>query len=94
MRDTRLIFVERLPGAGKTTTASWLASRLRSECLRVTLFLEHQPEHPLNVGGTLHPSGEITGEAFFLRYTALRFVRLQVLTVEALVQEFYDFYGL
>jgi hypothetical protein len=74
MRDTKLIFVERLPGSGKTTTASWLASRLRAERLLVHLFLEHQPEHSLNVSGTLHPSGEATGEAFFQRYTPPRFV--------------------
>jgi hypothetical protein len=75
MRDTKLIFVEGLPGSGKTTTASWLASRLQSERLLVNLLLEHQPEHPLNVGGTLHPSGETTGEAFFQRYTAVSFVQ-------------------
>jgi hypothetical protein len=75
MRDTRLIFVEGLPGSGKTTTASWLASRLRSECLMVNLFLERQPEHPLNVGGPLHPSGSTTGAAFFQRYTPASFVQ-------------------
>lgn len=74
MRDTKLIFVEGLPGSGKTTTASWLAARLQSERLLVNLFLEHQPEHPLNVGGPLHPSGSTTGEAFFHRYTAASFV--------------------
>src|SRR5262249_19963330 len=75
MRPTKLIFVEGLPGSGKTTTASWLASRLQSERLLVNLFLEHQPEHPLNVGGTLHPSGDTTGEAFFQRYTPASFVQ-------------------
>jgi hypothetical protein len=74
MRDTTLIVVEGLPGSGKTTTAAWLASRLHAERLRVTLVLEHQPEPPLNVGGTLHPSGETTGEAFFQRYTPVSFV--------------------
>jgi hypothetical protein len=72
MRESKLIFVEGLPGSGKTTTAAWLASRLRSERVMVNLFLEHQPEHPLNVGGTLHPSGETSGEAFFQRYTTAR----------------------
>src|SRR5262245_6216897 len=74
MRDTKLIFIEGLPGSGKTTTASWLTSRLHAERLRVNLVLEHQPEHPLNVGGTLHPSGSTTGEAFFHRYTPASFV--------------------
>jgi hypothetical protein len=75
MRDTKLIFVEGLPGSGKTTTVSWPASRLQSERLIVNLFLEHQPEHPLNVGGHLHPTGYTTGEAFFRRYTSASFVQ-------------------
>jgi hypothetical protein len=86
MRDTKLIFVEGLPGSGKTTTASWLASRLRSERLMVNLFLEHQPEHPLNVGGTLHPSGDTTGEAFFLRYTSASFVQESLQRWQAFVR--------
>jgi hypothetical protein len=86
MRDTKLIFVEGLPGSGKTTTASWLASRLQSERLMVNLFLEHQPEHPLNVGGNLHPSGYTTGEAFFLRYTSASFVQESLQRWQAFVR--------
>jgi hypothetical protein len=74
MRETKLIFAERLPGSAKTTTASWLPSRLQAERRMVNLYLEHQPEHPLNVGGNLHPSGYTTGEAFFQRYTCASFV--------------------
>jgi hypothetical protein len=86
MRDTKLIFVEGLPGSGKTTTASWLASRLQAERLLVNLFLEHQPEHPLNVGGTLHPSGDITGEVFFQRYTSVSFVHESLQRWQAFVR--------
>ena len=43
MRDTQLIMVEGLPGLGKTTTASWLAVRLRAEHLPVRLCLVLQP---------------------------------------------------
>ena len=86
MRDTKLIFVEGLPGSGKTTTASWLASRLPSERLMVNLFLEHQLEHPLNVGGNLHPSGYTTGEAFFLRYTSASFVQESLQRWQAFVR--------
>jgi hypothetical protein len=86
MRDTKLIFVEGLPGSGKTTTASWLASRLQSERLMVSLLLEHQPEHPLNVGGHLHPSGYTTGEAFFLRYTSASFVQESLQRWQAFVR--------
>jgi hypothetical protein len=86
MRETKLIFVEGLPGSGKTTTASWLASRLQSERLMVNLFLEHQPGHPLNVGGHLHPSGSTTGEAFFLRYTSASFVQESLQRWQAFVR--------
>jgi hypothetical protein len=86
MRETQLIFVEGLPGSGKTTTASWLASRLPSERLMVNLLLEHQPEHPLNVGGHLHPSGYTTGEAFFLRYTSASFVQESLQRWQAFVR--------
>ena len=87
MHDTKLIFVEGLPGSGKTTTASWLASRLHAERLLVRLFLEHQPEHPLNVGGTLHPSGETTGEAFFHRYAPESFVDESLQRWQAFVRD-------
>jgi hypothetical protein len=86
MRESKLIFVEGLPGSGKTTTAAWLASRLRSERVMVNLFLEHQPEHPLNVGGTLHPSGETSGEAFFQRYTPESFVHESLQRWQAFVR--------
>ena len=74
MRDTRLIFVEGLPGLGKTTTASWLASRLHSEHLDICLYLEHQSSHPLNVGGDSFPAGDVLGEPFFQQYTPQSFV--------------------
>jgi hypothetical protein len=75
MRDTQLIFVEGLPGLGKTTTASWLASRLRAERLPVSLYLESQGGHPINVGGDLHPAGDVTGERFFQRYAPASFIQ-------------------
>ena len=71
MRNIRLIFVEGLPGLGKTTTASWLASRLPSQRLVVNLFEEHQLGHPLNVGGDLHPAG------IFLARPSFSAIRLQ-----------------
>jgi hypothetical protein len=52
----------------------------------VNLFLEHQPEHPLNVGGMLHPSGETSGEAFFQRYTPGSFVHESLQRWQAFVR--------
>ena len=65
MLNTKLIFVEGLPGLGKTTTSVWLARRLHALGVPVNLLEEAQPNHPLNVGGALHPAGDTPGEAFF-----------------------------
>jgi hypothetical protein len=74
MRDTRLILIEGLPGSGKSTAARVLAGRLNARGLTARALLETQPDHPLHVGGALHPSGATTGEALFARYTAESFV--------------------
>ncbi|MCL4544720.1 MAG: hypothetical protein M1118_09020 [Chloroflexi bacterium] len=70
MRDTKLILIEGLPGSGKTTTAGVLAATLAQRGLAVSCFLEAQPDHPLNVGGSLHPAGRTTGAQLFASYTA------------------------
>jgi hypothetical protein len=87
MRDTQLIFVEGLPGLGKTTTASWLAARLHSEHLPVNLYLEAQPEHPINVGGDLHPAGDVTGETYFQRYRPASFIQESLQRWQAFVND-------
>jgi hypothetical protein len=71
MRETKLIFVEGLPGSGRTTTAAWRAARVPAERLLVNPLLEH----PRNVGGTLHRSGATTGAAFFHCDTPASFVQ-------------------
>lgn len=75
MRSTKLIFVEGLPGLGKTTAASWIAGRLASEGMKVNLCLETQPGHPLNVGGDLHPAGDTSGVALFHSYTPSKYIQ-------------------
>jgi DNA polymerase III delta prime subunit len=74
MLDSKLILIDGLPGLGKSTTASAFARRLKSEHFTVSLLLETQPGHPLNVGGDLHPAGFTTGEALFKQYTPESFV--------------------
>ncbi|MBI3973016.1 MAG: hypothetical protein HY332_17195 [Chloroflexi bacterium] len=74
MRDTRLILIEGLPGSGKTTAAKALAARLAQHGIAARSHLEVQDEHPLHVGGALHPSGSTTGAALFARYTVETFV--------------------
>ena len=69
MLDTKLIFIEGLPGLGKTTTSVWLAKRLILRGFRVNFLEESQPQHPLNVGGDLHPACSTPGEVLFQRYT-------------------------
>ncbi|MCU0501809.1 MAG: hypothetical protein MUC51_08595 [Anaerolineae bacterium] len=87
MHDTRLIFVEGLPGLGKTTTASWLATRLRAEHLPVRLYLESQPGHPINVGGDLHPAGDVTGETYFQQYRPASFIQESLERWQAFVDD-------
>ena len=79
--------VEGLPGLGKTTTASWLAARFRAELLPVRLYLESQPEHPINVGGDLHPAGDVTGETYFQRYRPASFIQESLLRWQAFVDD-------
>ncbi len=74
MRDTKLILLDGLPGSGKSTTAEYLAARIRQCGSAVRLLMEVQEDHPLNVGGPLHPAGETTGEALFARYTTESYV--------------------
>jgi thymidylate kinase len=74
MRDTRLIFVEGLPGAGKSTTGEYLAASAQKVGIGVRYLPEAQPGHPLNVGGPLHPAGLTTGDELFRRYTVETYV--------------------
>jgi adenylate kinase family enzyme len=74
MVNSKLILIDGLPGLGKSTTASAFAARMKAENLTVNLLLETQPDHPLNVGGDLHPAGFTTGEELFKRYTPQAFV--------------------
>jgi thymidylate kinase len=69
MRDTHLIFVEGLPGSGKSTTARYIADRLQQAHMSTQLLAEVEPDHPLNVGGALHPAGDTTGADLFAQYT-------------------------
>jgi len=69
MLDTKLVLVEGLPGSGKTTTARWLVGALAERGARAQLLREDEPDHPLKVGGPLHPGGATTGADLFARYT-------------------------
>ena len=73
MRSTKLVLVEGFPGSGKSTTADYLAACLRKAGLVARCYFEVQPDHPLHVGGPLHPSGKTTGEEFFSRYSVESF---------------------
>jgi hypothetical protein len=74
VRDTQLVLVEGLPGSGKTTTARWLVGTLAERGARAQLLREDAPDHPLKVGGPLHPGGVTPGAALFARYTVEGYV--------------------
>ena len=74
MTNFRLIFVDGLPGSGKSATSGWLASSLKSKNLHPQLFQEVQPAHPTNVGGEIFPAGEMPGALFFERYNSEIFI--------------------
>jgi hypothetical protein len=68
MRPTRLIFIEGLPGSGKSTTGRNLTAWLVRAGVAAHYFPEVEHDHPLNVGGELHPAGMTLGAALFARY--------------------------
>src|SRR5262245_20350008 len=74
MRETRMIFVDGLPGSGKSTTAAHVAGELEQLGIPCRLLREREADHPLNVGGDLHPSGRTTGARMFAEYTVGSFV--------------------
>jgi len=75
MVGTRMVFVDGLPGSGKSTTAEYVARELEKRGISCRLLRERETDHPLNVGGNLHPSGSTTGARMFAAYTVGSFVR-------------------
>lgn len=57
---TRLILIEGIPGSGKTSTASWLAERLRARGLRVAWVREEAADHPV-IGRDTRRTGKHPG---------------------------------
>jgi len=74
MRETRMIMVDGLPGSGKSTIAEYVTRELEQRGIPCRLLREREPDHPLNVGGELHPSGRTTGVRMFAAYTVGSFV--------------------
>ncbi len=70
MRDTRLIFVEGIMGAGKSTTAAFLTDQLQRNG-RSARFMLEGPSHPLRVATDLpHPNAawrDVTVDDFIER---------------------------
>ena len=87
MFATRLIFVEGLPGSGKSTTAEHVASELRRHDVVHRLFRETEPSHPLNVGAELHPSGSTSGAQMFATYRITSFIEESAARWDAFVAE-------
>ena len=87
MLDTRVIFVDGLPGSGKSTTAEYVAGALEQRGIPCRLLRERETDHPLNVGGDLHPSGSTTGARMFAAYTVRSFIEESLARWSAFVAE-------
>jgi hypothetical protein len=87
MLGTRLIFVDGLPGSGKSRTTQYVARELEQRGIPCRLFREREPDHPLNVGGDLHPSGSTTGARLFAAYTVDAFAKESLARWNAFVAE-------
>jgi hypothetical protein len=74
MLGTRVVFVDGLPGSGKSMTAEYIATELEQRGIPCRLLRERETNHPLNVGGDLHPSGSTTGARMFAEYSVGSFV--------------------
>jgi len=72
--EPRLIFVEGLPGAGKTTASKYVVDQLRRSGCAAEWLAESQTDHPLNVGGALHPAGNTTRDELFRTYTVEAYI--------------------
>jgi hypothetical protein len=69
-----VIFVDGLPGSGKSTTAELIAEELARRGIPGRLLREREVDHPLNVGDDFHPSGSTTGARMFATYSVGSFV--------------------
>jgi len=87
LRESKLIFVEGLPGLGKSTTASAISMRLKAAHFSVSLWLETETDNPLNVSGDLLPTGFTPGEAFFKHYEPNNFAQESLNRWEEFVQK-------
>jgi hypothetical protein len=87
MLGSRIIFVGGLPGSAKSTTADYVASQLEQRGIPCHLLCEREIDHPLNVGGDLHPSGSTTGARMFAEYSVRSFVEESLARGSAFVTE-------
>jgi hypothetical protein len=68
-------------------TAQYLTSELEQRGIPCRLLRERETDHPLNVGGDLHPSGSTTGARMFREYTIGSFMEESLSRWNAFVNE-------
>ncbi len=77
MRDTTIVLIDGLPGSGKSTTARFLTAQFQRAGLAAACWLEvaeQGQDHPLNVGGAMHPAGQTTGSRLFAHYSVASYI--------------------
>ena len=99
--NRQLVFVEGIPGSGKTTTAIWLADQLRARGLPATAYREMHEPHPLHAfwtWGDGYREGEVVTEPYApakftdrLNEKAAAFVQRLIAQGESAVVEAYPF---
>jgi hypothetical protein len=87
VRDTRFVFVEGIVGAGKTTTAWWLADQLRRNGIAARFLPEgptrEEPNHPLRVATSLPHPFQVWRDVTVDEYVALSLEKWRAFVREA-----------
>jgi hypothetical protein len=75
MIDTRLIFVDGIPGSGKTTLVHWLGDLLPCHGISTAIYDESCPNHPLRIYDPIYTDFTIQAQSVEFRTRSLHLYR-------------------